>query len=383
MNLAIRDVRHNLLRFALTGLGIALLTSAAMTMNGVYRGIVEDALLLINRVNADLWIVQGHTQGPFADTSSVSSSLRDRALGVQGVESARNYLSLSRRVEVRGSPRQVTVLGIDFPYDHGEWLPVEQGRALIAAHYEAVADISLGVAIGEELSIGYDRYRIVGLMRNMVEANGDPMLAVSLNDLRSIRAYKPSEAILLQRASGGSSEVLADGSSSSQVAATMLKFAPGVDALALRAQIDSWPDIATVSHAEQQDLVVNGRLERLRKQILLFTAILMIITAVVVTLIIYTLTLENLHTIAMLKLIGARNRVIVGMILQQSLMLGATGASAALLISNLWLPLFPRRIVLLADDVLLLQALVILTCVLGSVAGTFKALSVRAQDVLA
>ena len=42
-------------------------------------------------------------------------------------------------------------------------------------------------------------------------------------------------------------------------------------------------------------------------------------------LIIYTLTLDKAHDIAMLKLIGARNRVIVGLILQQALLLGAVG----------------------------------------------------------
>ena len=34
-------------------------------MMGVYRGMVVDAEILINDINADLWIVQEDTLGPF------------------------------------------------------------------------------------------------------------------------------------------------------------------------------------------------------------------------------------------------------------------------------------------------------------------------------
>ena len=45
-------------------------------------------------------------------------------------------------------------------------------------------------------------------------------------------------------------------------------------------------------------------------------------------LVLYTLTLEKLHDVALLKLIGAPNRVLLGMVIQESLLLG--GASYAM-----------------------------------------------------
>ena len=42
-------------------------------------------------------------------------------------------------------------------------------------------------------------------------------------------------------------------------------------------------------------------------------------------LILYPLTLDKIHDIALLKLIGARNGVIIGLILQQALLMGALG----------------------------------------------------------
>jgi hypothetical protein len=44
MNLAYRDVRHNLLRFVLTCVGLSLLLGVVITITGVYRGLIDDAL---------------------------------------------------------------------------------------------------------------------------------------------------------------------------------------------------------------------------------------------------------------------------------------------------------------------------------------------------
>jgi hypothetical protein len=71
MNLASKDIRHNVGRFALTTLGVGMLLMVVMGMGGIYQGIVEDATLLIDRIGADLWIVQRHTRGPFAEVSRV------------------------------------------------------------------------------------------------------------------------------------------------------------------------------------------------------------------------------------------------------------------------------------------------------------------------
>ena len=84
MNLATKDIRHNLGRFALTTVGIGMLLMIVMGMGGIYRGIVEDATLLIDRVGADLWIVQRNTRGPFAEISRVPSNLVHRAASRSG-----------------------------------------------------------------------------------------------------------------------------------------------------------------------------------------------------------------------------------------------------------------------------------------------------------
>lgn len=57
MNLAVRDIRHSLGRFVLTTIGVGMLLMIVMGMGGIYRGLVDDALVVTRGVGADLWIV--------------------------------------------------------------------------------------------------------------------------------------------------------------------------------------------------------------------------------------------------------------------------------------------------------------------------------------
>ena len=92
MNLAAKDIQHNLGRFALTVFGIGMLLMIVMGMAGIYRGLIEDATLLVERIGADLWVVQRDTRGPFAEVSRVPKTLVYRVLAVPGVESAREFV---------------------------------------------------------------------------------------------------------------------------------------------------------------------------------------------------------------------------------------------------------------------------------------------------
>ena len=55
-----------------------------MGMAGIYRGLIEDATLLVERIGADLWIVQRDTRGPFAEVSRVPKTLVYRVAGGPG-----------------------------------------------------------------------------------------------------------------------------------------------------------------------------------------------------------------------------------------------------------------------------------------------------------
>lgn len=386
MNLAWKDIRFNPGRFLLTSLGVAFLLTAVIGMTGLYRGVVEDALLIVDRIGADLWVVQGDRAGPFAEGSAVSSAMDRRVEGVPGVAAVRRFSQFSQQFAIAGRAGRASITGIDVPRDDAGWIPLVAGVGLGAGRYEAVADVSTGLGLGDRVRLGLDLYTVVGQTRQMVDMGGDGLIFVGINDALSIAKRRTSEEVLLARAAhpdlarngGGPGSVAQE----SKIAAVLVTLDPAADAAAVTAAIERWGDVRVLSGADQRDLLLNARLWKLRVQILAFTLLLLAITCIVVSLIIYTMTLEKLHEIAMLKLIGARNGVIIGMIGQQAFAIGLAGYVLSLGVSHLLFPYFPRRVVIDPHDLMLLAVALTLICAVASWAGILRALRVDAREVL-
>ncbi len=402
MNLALKDVRYNLGRFVLTVFGTGMLLMVVMGMAGIYRGLVEDAMLLVQRMGADLWVVQRDTRGPFAEVSRVPRSLVYRIQAVPGVAAAREFVfhTIQRQHEKR--PLRMSVLGLSWPADKGDWLPLVAGRPLRKNHYEIVADQSVGLRLGERIRLGKDTYTVVGLTRGMVSSGGDGMVFVSLWDSQAIQFDTPAEAIRLERAArqrrSQSDEAffkqpalverLSEPASrlpavaSPELSAVVVDLRPGADLGAVAETISAWGDVSVFTKGGQEDLLVQGMVDKARRQLGMFRALLTVIAAIIMALIIYTLTLDKLHSIALLKLIGAQNRVILGLILEQALMLGVLGYGIAYFVGQKLFPMFPRRVVLTGEDLIQLGVITLVISVLSSVLGIWRAMRVHPNQAL-
>lgn len=402
MNLARKDVWHNRGRFALTTLGVGTLLMIVMGMGGIYRGLSTDATFLVDHVGADIWVVQRGTRGPFAEISRVPRSLRERVAAERGVEAAREFVYHTIQREGEGKAMRAAVLGLSWPIDRGEWLPLLAGRSLAQAHFEMVADRSLGLGLGERVRLGKDTYTVVGLTAGMTDPSGNGFIFLTLQDSQTVQFDQPGEALrlerearraragvtdlgrvqpsILERAAGPGFQLPA--LPPAQISAVMARIAPGADAAAVVDAIKGWSDVTVYTHQEQADMLLLGVVERARRQLGLFRVLLTIVSGIIMTLILYTLTLDKLHDIALLKLIGAPNRTILGLILQQALILGALGYGIAYLLGQEVFPYFPRRVVLTDEDLLMLAGVVLGISVLASVLGIWKALRVEPNVAL-
>jgi putative ABC transport system permease protein len=376
MNLAALDIRHNLTRLALTAGGIGLLLMLVLGMSGIYGGLVYEASLLVDRVDADLWLVQRDTRGPFAEQSSIPANVENRALSVPGVVGARRFVFWTLQRQHAGRPLRSTLQGLAWPQDTGAWLPLVAGRPLGRAHYEMIADVSLGLSIGERIKLGKDFYQVVGLTKGMTSASGDGMVFVSLPDAQAIEFDEPGEAVRLRR------NAHTPPNPPATVSAVMIKLVPGADARTAINIIQGWPDLTAYTRAQERDFLVHGYVDSARRQLGLFRVVLVAVSIITMALILYTLTLDKTHDIAMLKLIGARDRVIVGLILQQALFLGAVGYGLALLLGDWLFPLFPRLVIVTPADYWLLAGTVLGISVISSLLGIWKALRVSPNTVL-
>jgi putative ABC transport system permease protein len=385
MNLALKDVRHNIGRFVLTVAGVAFLVTASIGMIGLYRGVVADALLVIERIGADLWVVQGGRAGPFSESSAIASDMDRRVEGVAGNAEVRRFVQISQQVEHDGRSLRASLTGLDYPKDTGAWVPLIAGRHLASGHFEAIADASIGLALGDGVRLGQDDFTIVGVTTSMVDISGDGLLFVTVNDATAIAQRRTSEEVLLARGTAGTAASAASGSSvaqDSKIAAVLVTLPPAANETAVRRAIMAWGDANVLSRADQRSLLLDQRLWRLRVQILAFTGVLLVVMAIVISLIIYMLTLEKRHQIAMLKLIGARNGVIVGMIAGEAYLIGVGGLAMGLALAKVIFPWFPRRVVIDPADIALLGLAIAIICGFASLLGIWRALKVRAQEVL-
>jgi putative ABC transport system permease protein len=265
-----------------------------------------------------------------------------------------------------------------------------------------IADVSLRLPLGEKIMLGKDAYEVVGHTQGMVGSSGDGLAFFTVSDALAIQFDVPGEAVrleraarrarlenieigrlqplLLDRAAGPSSSIPA--LSKPQVSAVLVTLHPGADAAVVRATLGNWPDITVYSTQEQKDLLISGMVDKAKRQLGLFRVLLIIISTIIIALIIYTLTLDKIRDIALLKLIGARNRVIGGLILQQSLLMGAFGYALAWWIGQFAFPRFPRLVVIETADLVSLGFIVLVISTLASMLGIWKAMRVEPNTVL-
>jgi putative ABC transport system permease protein len=164
--------------------------------------------------------------------------------------------------------------------------------------------------------------------------------------------------------------------SNRNVNAVLVRMAPGWDARTVADNIKRWKHLQAYTVADMQDILVGKLIAWVSRQIGLFLVILTLVSAAIVALITYTMTMGKLKEIAVLKLIGTKNRTIAGMVLQEALGLGLIGFLVGKLAATLWGPAFPRYVLLLNDDALRAFVLTLVMCTLASIVGIRAALRV-------
>ena len=398
MNLAVRDIRYHRGRFILTSIGLGLLLGVVMSMAGIYRGLFADALAVLDSTRADIWVVQQDTNGPFAENSRIPEDIKYRVQAVPGVAEAAPLSFQTIQVERMGKPFRFFLIGYDLN-GFGGPPGIIAGRDIRQKHYEMVVAKAMKMEIGEKIHLGLHDYTVVGITGKVVSSGGDPAAYVSLADAQDIQFKKDNDAIRNDRERIGTNlagirylspaqatylqQNIADLTESTHTVNTIVaRLAPGADIKDVQGRISRWNHFRPISVEEQTKILTKGMIEKARMQLGLFRIILLVISAVIISLIIYTSTLDKIRVIATLKLIGSQNRVIIGMILQQSLLMGIIAYAIGYVMILLTYEKFPRRIVLEPFDLQALFVIVVAICMISSFVGIRKALRVEPAEAL-
>jgi len=233
----------------------------------------------------------------------------------------------------------------------------------------------------------------------MVSVAGDPYAFVTLADAQDIQFKEDNDAIRVSRARIEEkmskvsqlppaqltqlAPLIADIAGSTHIVnAVAVKLVPGTDLEEVQQIIRRWNHYRAISTAQQEKILTSGMIQKSKKQLSLFRTILMTISAVIITLIIYTMTMEKVRVIATLKLIGAPSYKIAGLILQQSILIGMIAYGIGYTIIRLTYDKFPRTVILLPFDLGVLFGIVMAICVMSSLLGVRKALRVDPAQAL-
>ena len=391
MDLAVYDLKLHKGRFIATVIGVGLLFTIVLAMNGLYRGNIYEGLALIDATNPDLWVVERYRGGPFNEQSTLPEFYHYSVKAVPGVEKASPFIYYTVERLIGGKSRHFSIVGYDVFGGLGGPQKIYAGRNIEKAHYEMIAHPKLGVRLGDRIPLGLHTYTVVGLTKEAVSSDGEALVYLSLPDAQEVLYQRDNEEVRSQRQrlfttlSGQSylSPVQAEKlllplqSDTHIINAVLVRLKPGADRTEVSGGIEKWLYLSAFSTEEELQLMLKGRLASMTKQLLLFRTLLLIISVIIVALVIYTFTMEKIRSIAVMKLIGAPNWVIIRLVMEQSLLLTIGAFLFGLALIHNTYQLFPRTLLLVPGDDLVTFIVAFAGGIIASILGLWHALKTQ------
>jgi len=369
--LAKEDIKHTLGKFTVTAMGVGMLLGIVLIMMGVYRGMIADAEVLLNDLDVDLWIVQEDTLGPFAEASRIHEDLKYTIKGLNAIDKSEAITFQNLQLPLPNKKLAVLAIGYDI---YGEINPINPkrliaGRVLKNDHYEIVVSDKTLYKLNDKIQLGRNEYRVVGITHGTVASGGDPLVYLSLKDAQVLQFTYTNKRIQTDRARG---IINKDAHLVNTIVATVK---PGYNLDDEAKEIRKWLHKSVYTRAEQKVVLTRNVVQKASKQIGLFTVILVGVATIIIALIIYTMTLEKIKEISIMKLIGLPNSTIIKMIVEETLLLAILAFIFGNIFSHLIYTKFPKNVLLELQDAWLLFGFIVISSVVASFAGVKKVIN--------
>jgi putative ABC transport system permease protein len=293
-NLAIKNLLHDKLRSAMTVAGVAFAVTLVFVQVGLFLGILDNASVTIDRIEADLWVTSRNT--PNVDFAhAFPESYVQRVRSVPGVLQADNLAIQFLNLQLPdGAEEGMLAYGLENFRRWGIPWRVEEGNVddLRRGDFfflDASAERRYGpFAVGDYREIFGYRMKIIGRTREAVSFTTSP---VGFMDHRLV------QRLAGERMRGRTTYIL-------------VKTAPGADVAAVQAEIarrlpynDVYPKKAWASRSRAYWVASTGL--GLNMYLTVFLGCLVGVVVVAQTL--YTSTMEHIKEFGTVKAIGGGN----------------------------------------------------------------------------
>ena len=250
------------------------------------------------------------------------------------------------------------------------------GRGLERDHYEMVVTDKTGFKVGDKVPLGRDVYSVVGVTHGTVSSGGDPLVYVSLKDAQALQFLYSNARTRNDRERGINTL------NSHMINAVVATVKEGYSVDEVADTIRTWKHKSVYTATEEKTLLTKNLIKMASKQIGMFTVILVVVSTIIIALIIYTMTLEKMKEISIMKLIGLPNSMIIKMIVQETLLMGVLAFMFANIFAHLIYSKFPKRVVLETPDALVLFVVVILASILASFVAVRKVMKANPAEAI-
>ena len=312
IDLAWKILLHDKTRFLITVSGVGFAVTLVFVQVGLFRGLMENASLTIERIDADLWVTARNT--PNVDFSNTfPETLVNRVRSVPGVARADNLIVWFGRVSLpSGANENAVIYALD---DFRRWgLPwrLESGdpRDLRRGKYVILDDSATKrfgpFQVGDYREINGQRLKIIGRTREAKSFTTNPVAFMD---------YRVAQSLMRQELHNRTTYIV-------------VKLVPEADAKAVADEIGrrlpyndvrSRGEWATKSESYWTDSTGLG----LNMMMTVFLGC--VVGVVVVAQTLYTSTMEHIKEFATVKAIGGTNRDIYAILGEQAAIAAVAG----------------------------------------------------------
>jgi putative ABC transport system permease protein len=334
---ALRDIQWRQRRFVIAAVGTGMVFAMTLIIAGMMTGTRVEAQRLVDSIGIDTYLIKAGAVGPFIGSSRFPEAETRDVARLPGVESAIPVIYSNIILQDARSPENVNVYGVP---EQG-MPPIAAGRAPSELGEVAVST-TLRRSVGDNVEMGSQMLRVVGLVNKSTTLAGQPNAFVTVAEAQRLM-YSGQKVI---------------------------------SAIGLRGTLTRIPAGFRVVDrgAAVEDMIRPLHMARLAMRYL--TILLWAVAASIVGSLIYLSALERTRDFAVFKALGvATHSVLAGLVLQ-AVLVALVAAMLGGLLAVLLGPLFPMLVVVTPSTFLSLVATAVLMGLLASVAGLRRAVAI-------
>ena len=323
--LFLKDMRYRQARVVLTALGITVLISLILLLGGIMNGMRIQARQYVESTGADLWISAEGSGGAFIGFSLVVEEYMAFLNAGQGLvpDSASPLVFAQARPNVRGKSTKSIVVGYKLGQLGGPKRAIE-GRMFTPSNfkdyrpedpvpYEVVVDEKMGLEIGEQITLGDEKVRVVGKTKSLMFVLDTPLLFMDV---------RIAQKLLL--------------GNTPHVNMMVAKVNENFPVPEVATQYDEFETIETRTLKQTVGNIIEYYVDEPMKAVQFLRVMLWLAAGILVGMITYVTMLEKTQEIGVLKAIGAANGYVMALLLKQVALMSAVGVILGLVLSYIF-----------------------------------------------